>query len=247
MSKTRTDEEFLDLYCSCADVVFNNGENEVAFIKDKDFEFRYLSPEYRNKLLSPDGTVIIDNSAAPTDIQKHATEQALKQDQQIRETLKGKSFLYVDVYDRIGIIRKRPIINPATGNFVGIAGVIKPFALPNILSMIYKMNGINFGLANKVQKQPLKYDLTERQNMILFLYLNKYSNTEISEIMTILGHKISKTRVNDYLENLKYIFHVKTKEQLIEKAISLNYHLLIPRKFLKVGSYELEDEVIIPE
>lgn len=81
--------------------------------------------------------------------------------------------------------------------------------------------------------------------MVLFLYLNKYSNTEIAEILTVIGYKISRTRVNDHLENLKYIFHVKTKEQLIEKAISYSYHLYIPRNLLKIGSYELADEVII--
>ena len=81
--------------------------------------------------------------------------------------------------------------------------------------------------------------------MVLFLYLNKYSNAEIAEILSSLNYPTSKTRVNDHLKSLKFIFHVKTKEQLIEKGILLNYHLLLPRKFLRIGSYEIEDEAII--
>jgi len=65
--------------------------------------------------------------------------------------------------------------------------------------------------------------------------------------LTTLGQKISAGRVNNHLENLKYIFAAKTKEQLIEKAISLKYHLFIPRQLLQIGSFPLEDEVLISE
>lgn len=244
MTTHKTDDEFFEYFCSCANTVFNNGENEVVFIKNKDLQPHYYSPEYLDKLQAG-GTVSTSSEEELSEIQKYTDEIALKQDTQIKNTLKGRSYLYVDIYDRIGIIRKRPIINPDTNNFVGILGLVKPYTMPNILATIYKINGINFGLVNKTAKNPLRYELNEKQNMVLFLYVNKYSNAEISEILTILGHKMSKTRVNDHLESLKFIFHVKTKEQLIEKAIALDYHLLIPRKFLKIGSYEIDDEVII--
>ena len=113
--------------------------------------------------------------------------------------------------------------------------------------MLYKMNGIRLGLANSECVEPLQHDLSPRQHVILFLYLNRYSATDISSILTTLGQKISAGRVNNHLENLKYIFAAKTKEQLIEKAISLKYHLFIPRQLLQIGSFPLEDEVLISE
>ena len=47
------------------------------------------------------------------------------------------------------------------------------------------------------QVEPLKYKLTQRQHMVLFLYLQKYSYSEIASILATLGHKISAGRVND--------------------------------------------------
>lgn len=237
------DDDFLDFYCSSADVVFNNGEDEVVFIKDKDLNFKYHSPAYL-KNLAPDGSVSLDQETI-TQIQQSIGALALQQDLEIKTSLQAKNFLYVDVYNRIGLIRKRPIINPSTNNFVGILGTVKPFSMPNILSLIYRMNNITHGIANKTHANQPDLNLTERQQMVLFLYLNKYSNTEISDIISSIGSKISRSRVNDHLENLKYIFQVRSKEQLIEKSISLGYHLLIPRQFLRVGSYAFDDEVII--
>ena len=243
INKKMNDDDFLNFYCSSADVVFNNGEDEVIFIKDKNFNFKYRSPAYLEQL-APDGSVGLDEKAL-TQTQQSSSDLAIQQDIEIKTSRQAKNFLYVDVYNRIGLIRKRPIINPSTNNVVGILGTVKPFSMPNILNLIHKMNNITHGIANKMQKIPLSLVLTERQQMVLFLYLNKYSNTEISDIITSISDKMSKSRVNDHLENLKYIFQVRSKEQLIEKAISLGYHVLIPRKFLKIGSYAFDDEIII--
>ena len=238
----KSDQEFFEYYCACTDTVFSKGSQKMIFIKNSHFEIVYVSQQYA-------ATFAAEEEAAK-DVEQLASyqkinEDALAQDQQIANDRKARNFIYIDGYRHISQIHKRPIVNPDTDNVVGIIGYVSHFTLPNILKLIHKINGINYGLANKIQKTPLKYELNEKQNMVLFLYLNKYTNVEISEILTTLGHKTSRSRVNDHLENLKFIFYVKTKEQLIEKAISLNYHLLVPRKFLRVGTYELEDEVII--
>jgi DNA-binding CsgD family transcriptional regulator len=167
------------------------------------------------------------------------------QDQAIKDSGKAKTYMLIDTHKNIYLIRKRPIINPATGNFLGVMGIARPYSMPNVLQLIYRVNGVDYGMLNKAKDKTLCYELTERQHMVLFLYLNKYSNSEIADILTTLGYQISKTRVNDHLENLKYIFHVKTKDQLIEKAISYNYHVFFPRKLLKAGSYEIDDDIVI--
>lgn len=153
--------------------------------------------------------------------------------------------MFIDLFEHVLLLRKRPIFNPATSNFIGIYTSTRPFNLPNVLNLIYKINGVTLGMQNKKQPVQIVHKLTERQHSVLFLYLNKYSNTEIASIITTLGNKISTTRVNDHLENLKYIFQATTKDQLIEKAIALGYHLLIPRVFLKSGCYPIDDSLII--
>ena len=46
--------------------------------------------------------------------------------------------------------------------------------------------------------------------------------------MNEFGNSITPVQVNERLENLKLIFHVRTKAQLIEKAIGLDFHVILP-------------------
>ena len=60
----------------------------------------------------------------------------------------------------------------------------------------------------------------------------------------IVHHDITSIRVNDYLEQLKLIFHVRTKAQLIEKAIGLNFHVLMPCELFKeVSSIDIKYDI----
>ncbi|MBX9598828.1 MAG: hypothetical protein K2X04_09680 [Burkholderiales bacterium] len=254
MNKDLADDVYFEHYCSGVDIVFGNNLDEVAFVKDVKFMFHYVSKGYLG-LLYPDkpevtvADVIGKRSGRiKNDRRGEGFDKVfLAQDSLVRNSTKVHSFIHINTHNKIFIVTKRPIINPATGNFVGIFCCMRNFMHPHILNLIYKINDIDFGMANSQQIEPLRYKLTRRQHMVLFLYLQKYSYSEIASIMATLGHKISAGRVNDHLENLKYIFAVKTKEQLIEMALSYKYHLFIPRQFLKPGSYLLDDEVVISE
>ena len=252
-NQTLNDDEFFEHYCISADIMFNNGENEVAFIKDKNFTFRYVSKAYKEGL-KPNGTIsqgLIQGIKGAADKLDAGLNQKIRtQDELSKSSLDVHYYIYIDIYNRIALIRKSPIINPSTGNFVGILGRVNSLQLPNILDVMYKINKVNkvdLDIADEEISGALKYELTQRQHLVLFFYVNKYSHTETASILTNLGHKISAGRVKDHLENLKYIFRVKTKEQLIEKAISLKYHLFIPRQLLQVGSFALDDAIFISE
>lgn len=253
MKDSISDADYFKQFCAGVDIVFNSQNDEVAFVKDHDFIYRgvsegFISTFYRGEKISANDILGKASGDQPKFIKNPQYLTAIqKEDQLVHDTLKTHRFLFIDNNNTIFIVTKRPVINPATNNFVGIFACMRNFMHPHILNLIYKMNGVKFGMANANQTMPLKFELTERQHMVLFLYVNKYSNTEIASIMGILGQKLSAGRVNDHLENLKYIFAVKSKEQLIEKAISYKYHLFIPRKFLKPGSYLLDDEIIISD
>ncbi len=88
-----------------------------------------------------------------------------------------------------------------------------------------------------------EYPLNRVQQMVLFLAMNNYSYSEISDLLTKFGYRITPFRINDYLEQLKLIFHVRNKTQLIEKTIGLNFNTLLPEGlFNKLSSVEITDE-----
>lgn len=221
----------------------------------KDIESKYLAASNGFlKLAYPDVVELKDTTIKDDDFEvrmlKNTKEFAKKireQDLKVINEAKPFSFLNIQSNTNAFIVRKYPIINPFDNKVVGVLGEMQVFFLPNILKIIFKMNGIKIGILNNKENNKLIYELTEKQHMVLFLSLYKYSYTEIASIMRTLGYQISDGRVNAHFENLKYLFVVRTKEQLIEKAISLGYHAYIPRKFLKVGTYDLNEEMMISE
>jgi hypothetical protein len=83
--------------------------------------------------------------------------------------------------------------------------------------------------------------------MVLFFCINNYSYTEIALLMNEFGNAITPVKVNEILEHLKLIFHVRSKAQLIEKAIGLNFHAILPydlfNNFESIGT--IHDSAVI--
>lgn len=244
-----SDTEYLEKFCECAKFMYGSGGNEISFIKDNEGKYKYLSLAYINGFYNStdetDNTFTIEEDKYQQILNEVYEQQTheipIKQDEEIKESRKQKYFFYVDRFDKIGLIRKSPIINNYTNNVVGTAGYVIPFMLPNVSQLLYRINGIEYAKINK----KLSYEMTPKQHMVLFLAIHHFSYTEISKIMTKIGHNISPGRVNEHLENLKYIFRVRSKDELIRKGIAMDYHLFIPRSFLKVGSIPCEDIVVI--
>lgn len=130
----------------------------------------------------------------------------------------------------IVILFKTPIINPETNKVVGIHGQMNRILWPSIIKTLFKIHGAKGLLLNpKKIDDPLKnYPLTNIQHMVLFLSIHNYSYSEIALLMNAFGNPITPVQVNERLENLKLIFHVRTKTQLIEKATGLNFHVVLP-------------------
>jgi len=242
------DQEYLSRYIDSVSFILQNDSAPIVFIKDSDFVYRLVS----NKFKELDDEGEFGDVIGKTDYQipiliKYPEwgNSIRDQDLKVRNNKKRHFSLHVTMGKSMFIVRKHPIINPHTGNFVGIHGQMSTFIFPHPLKIIYRINQVESSIISEADEFIPQYDLTERQHMVLFLYLNRYSYSEIADILTNLGYKISAGRVNDHLENLKYIFGAKSKETLLEKALSLNYHLFIPRKFLKVGSYDIDDKIVI--
>jgi DNA-binding CsgD family transcriptional regulator len=246
------DDAYFKRFCDGVDIVFRHNLGEVTYVKDCDSVFRYINKAYLY-LVYPDKPWVEAEDILGTTRGRIKTdkriddifEDLLEEDEKVCNSESTNYFLRVDGSDRLFIVSKRAVINPATGNTVGLFCQMRNYFHPHMLNLIYKINGVEFGVGDSSEDQPLKYKLTQRQHMVLFLYLFKYSHTQISSIMTNLGHKISAGRVNEHLGNLKHIFGVEAKDQLIERALNCKYNQVIPREFLKVGSYSLNENLIV--
>lgn len=251
MNNIVSDKDYLEQYVASAKLIFDDLE-DIALVKDSEFNFRYVSPAFM-EMLNFDEVVHKSDvlNKYSHEVKKDSRPQEMiesfiRHEELVRDSGIGHKAIYVDKFDRVLLVHKRPIINPATNNFVGIFGTMNSLLLPNIMKVIFQINNIDYGILNDNKaNNSLNYELTERQHLVLFFYLHRYSAADIASILTTLNHKISLSRVNDHLENLKYIFQVKNKDQLIEKALALNYNLFIPRELLKMGLYLLDDEVVL--
>ncbi len=250
------DKKYFLQYKKSFETVFINEDN-CAFIKDNDFKYQIVT----NKMAKLYG-VSNHNDMLNKNIEeiahivkfenKSVIKQFIKQDLNIKQQKKGKTYLEVITWggeSKIYLQHKYPIINPETNNFVGIRGHVTNLLWPHAVKILLKMHGakgllINHNNHNNNNKTSLKdYPLTNIQHMVLFLCLNNYSYSEIAVLLNEFGYTITPVRVNDYLEQLKLIFHIRNKSQLIEKAIGLNFHLFLPEGlFNKIASIEISEE-----
>jgi hypothetical protein len=250
MNSTLSDKEFFDNFSQSCEAMFEYLDDTVI-VKDHEFKFKYASPAYF-KLLNQDtplskgdiiGKDMISMKVRPNE---ELIKSMAKQDELVKQNRARQRFMHIDNHKAIYVVFKRPIINPATDNFLGIITNITTLAMPNLMKMLFKIhNTNNYIMSNDRNDNDLEYTLTEKQHIVLFLYLHRYSAAEISSLLGTLDYKMSNSRINDHLEALKFIFRVKTKDQLIEKALAMNYNLLIPRALLKEGCYSMNENVQI--
>jgi hypothetical protein len=247
------DNEYFSQYKQSFEMIFAPDAEDCAFIKDAEFRYQSVTAKFLNML----GANAIDDIVGKTlaefsQVKPICNPQLIGQlsDQDVRIERHKKRKTYLEVLcsngkNNIFLCYKTPLINPENNNFVGIRGQITNLVLPHVVKTLFKMHGTKgLLLGHKNGKEsPLKeYPLTNIQHMVLFLALNNYSYSEISLLLSEFGHQVTPVRVNDYLEQLKLIFHVRNKIQLIEKAIGLNLHTFLPNGlFSKLSSIEVSD------
>lgn len=249
------DKDYFLKYKQSFEMIFLSNTDDCAFIKDSNLKYQAITLKQMKMFGLKSSKEILGKTFA--DIAKHCLfcdekliAQLIKQDLLIQQTKKRKIYLEILYYNgdsKIYVHYKNPIINPDTNNCVGIRGQMNNLILPHIIKFLFKMHGAkNLLIVHKNNSKKNffeEYPLTSSQRMVLFLALNNYSYSEIAILLNEFGHQITPVRVNDYLEQLKFIFHVRNKNQLIEKAIGLNFHTLLPDElFNKFISLEIGDE-----
>lgn len=230
-------EQIIDAFA-----MLNSFQDGVAFIKDKDLNTLVATKKVLDwaQVNTPEEfnswrKMTLDGEDCP---QKKLMQKANSQYLEILTTGNPKKTLDIVKVDNhlvIDIWILTPIINPTSKNILGIYAIATEFIYPHLLRLLLKLNNTPIEL-NEVAAE---HKLTERQQMILFLYLHRFSNTEISTYMTTIGYKISAGRVNEHLRNLKVIFGASNKEQLLDIALKYNYDKKIPEGFLHENTIEI--------
>lgn len=230
--------EYFAQYKAACEIIFASHSSDWLYLKDAESRYQAMS----NAMLKFFGVDSIADVINQTILEisiklKKKSPQLIanfqKQDLGIMATRKRGIYLEILPHQgssEIVILYKTPIINPETNEVVGIHGHMNTLLWPSIIKTLFKIHGSKGLLLNSKQlNDHLKdYPLTNVQHMVLFLSIHKYSYSEIALLMNEFGNPITPVQVNERLENLKLIFHVRTKNQLIEKAIGLNFHVILP-------------------
>lgn len=239
-------QEYFEQYLKAFNTLHAHSSAGLGFVKDTNSIYQATSPEFNLHMGGTSQKTIIGKN----DYQVHVLSKfpelistIVEQDRMVQLNRREQAFLSVNPGQTAYVIRKYPIINPSTHEVVGLRGVLAPFLLIHPLNILYKMHGLSF------TTQPITNEIdiktTERQHLVLFLTIFNYSSREISEILNNIGIKLSAIRINDHIQNLKYIFRANSKDELVAKALAHDYHLCIPRKLLKIGTFPLQGEVVI--
>ncbi|MDD3265949.1 MAG: hypothetical protein PHC75_02065 [Burkholderiales bacterium] len=240
-------------YKTACETFFGAHPSDWVYIKDSEFRLQAMTTSMLEfigaaspvEVVGQNISTIIEESKV---LSNTLIEKFNRQDLGIMKTKKRGVYLEIVSYKdelKIVIIHKTPVINPSTGDMVGLHVQIGNLLWPSIIKTLFKIHGTKGLLLNpKSTSDPLKdYPLNNIQHMVLFLSLNNYSYSEISLFMGVFGHSITPSQVNERLEQLKLIFHVRTKSQLIEKAIGLNFHVILPCGFFNdVVTLEISNE-----
>lgn len=230
--------QYFAQYKTACETIFGSHSNDLLYVIDAEFRYQAMTLAMAELI----GVNLINGL-----IDHNLEEVRLKLTKQSRELLdklqkqdgdvfkQHKRRIYLGLISQVNaakivVFNKTPIINPINNEVVGVYGQISTLLWPSLIKTLFKMHGTKGLLLNaKLVNDPLSdYPLTNIQHMVLFLCINNYSYSEIALLISEFGDKITPVQVNERLENLKLIFHVRTKAQLIEKAIGLNFHVLLP-------------------
>lgn len=208
-------------------------QNIIAISKSFETEFKLENP---NEVL---GFNYQNLKATSLNFFKNYANILKTDDEFVIQTNSHHVYLHIMVdghNNRLYIVHKYPII---IGHQVkGVYTYMHPYSFPRIPDISF----LTYGLSNLYSK-PLTdhYKLTPKQFLVLFFLIRDYSYTSISSWLSAYGHSMSVARVNEHIINLKKIFLVSTREELVDKALQSGYYSNMPAGLFNSGSFLIDN------
>lgn len=220
-----------------------NTQGLIAYIVDKNATIQKVSNNFltefniKNELQSIVGKKYSQINEKKLDFFSTHKNNLFEDDKLVFDSHSHHVFLYVvngEIYSKLYIVHKYPII---LGDSIAIYTYMRPYGFPRVPDLTF----LSFGVDLYAHPLSSNYKLTARQLLILFFLVRNHSYTEISTWMGAFGYPISPDRVNEHISNLKSIFGVNSREELIARALDSGYYSEIPLGLLKEGSYLIDD------
>lgn len=215
----------------------------IAYLCDNNYNIIAVSQKFLDEFMIKSEKEILGTPFKECKIQSlewYSKNYQLLEEQFQEANHHHKAYITLDILDyeqisRMYIVHKSPrILGDGTKVFYVY---LRPFGLPRLEDIIYYTNKLDL-----YSRPPntVKYKLTPKQRMVLFLFLRNYSYSETSSWMSAFGVQMSSARVTEHLAILKKIFGAQNSNQLRKLAIASGYHSEMPAGFLPNGSYCIE-------
>lgn len=220
----------------------------ISYVMDHHQKVVTISDEFASKFSLANRNMLIGKLLTETDLpllQFYQNNHEIISQQNLQVLSDKKHHIFfeimdIDKFSHLYITHKYPII--VDDESIGIYVYMRPFSLQRYSDLAF------CSYAKKeycIRPWTGKYEPTSKQLLVLFLFLRNYSYTEISSWLSAFGMTMSSSRVNEHLENLKIQFDAKNKAELKKKATLAGFPSLMPRGFLKSGSYLIDDYLIL--
>ncbi len=219
----------------------------IAYLLDEHQCFVEISLAFSQQFCIKNDKQIIGKNYAKLSLSKlkfykNNSKNLIKQNQQILLSKHHSVFLEIHEeakFNNLYIVNKYPLI--INEQVLGIYIHMRPFSLQRHSDLVF----CSFAKTEYCIK-PLNsiHKLTQKQLLVLFLFLRKYSYTDISLWLNVFGCAITPAGVNEHLDNIKIKFGAKNKKELLEKAILAGLPSIMPKGFSDAGSYLIDDYLI---
>ncbi|TXI94216.1 MAG: hypothetical protein E6Q33_00080 [Neisseriales bacterium] len=228
------DEKF---FCRYLWLINHSFADEMLLLKNNKCEFIAFTKRMANEFnLNP---LILGKTFNSTDdISEGVKEEIFKQEQLLlKNQIPQNSFYFYRKDNQINnyFVRKRPLINPATKNAVGIM-VVTTKVQPNMQRRFIMKEFLGFSEQILSSSKP---DLGTLHQQILFCLLLGINNRkEIANTLSkITGKEISENQIKNALQALYKEFDCSSYSQLVTLTLNGQIPFQIPDQTIPPGNY----------
>lgn len=164
---------------------------------------------------------------------KEMWERDEKYARETRNVVRVISYANFDSGPTILFGHQRPIVDEESNEVIGIVGNFMDMTKNTMLDIGRLILMENGALKRKQFQYRLQDNaqfegLCKREQEVLFWYLRNVNSTGISRRLSTDSHPLTPQTVRSYVRNAKLKLGVSTKEQLLEKCISIGFMATVP-------------------
>lgn len=229
-----TDHEYMTLQIWLLKNVFNN---QIASIKNNNHEFVAFTDKFATEFGANDDLLCKAASLLPG-MNDNDYIEIHNQEEMIIKSREFQNSMYLLKKDNKVInyiMRKHPLVNPATNNCVGILINTRRF-IPDLFRRVMLSKFIPLPKSNLETCPP---ELSEQQKQVAFcLLLGFHSRKEIATVLSTMNKsEYNETQIKNTLQALYNKFECHTPGQLLDLISAGKISIELPASIILTGNY----------